>query len=108
MNGTTGRRIATLFACILAAAGCAGGGGGTGGNGGNHGGTPRAGGTATFALPIGEDVNWIFPIENTVGDEPWDLNVEEALWRPLYFAGQGDQPIIDQSLSIANPPQYSD
>jgi peptide/nickel transport system substrate-binding protein len=94
-------------ACALVAAGCGGGSGG-GNSTAGHGGTPEQGGTATFALPVGEDFTWLFPIENTVGDEPWDINVEESLWRPLYFAGQGEQPVIDNQLSIANPPVYSD
>jgi peptide/nickel transport system substrate-binding protein len=71
-------------------------------------GPPVKGGTATFALPVGEDFSWIFPIENQANNEPWDLNVEEALWRPLYFAGQGSKPVIDQALSLANPPVWSD
>lgn len=66
------------------------------------------GGTATFALPVGEDFSWLFPIQNTANDEPWDGNVEEALWRPLYFAGQGAKPVIDPAVSLAYPPVWSD
>ncbi len=71
------------------------------------GGTPVKGGTATFALPIGEDFSWIFPIQNTANDEPWDGTVEEALYRPLYMAGQGSKPVINQALSLAYPPVWS-
>ena len=92
-------------ACLLTVAGCAGQAGGSAA--GHPTGKPIQGGTATFALPIGEDFSWIFPIENQANNEPWDLNVEAALWRPLYFAGQGAKPIIDKSLSIANPPVWS-
>ena len=92
-------------ACLLTVAGCA---GQTGGSAAGHPtGKPVQGGTATFALPIGEDFSWIFPIENQANNEPWDLNVEASLWRPLYFAGQGAKPVIDNSLSIANPPVWS-
>jgi len=107
-GGRLAKRAVLLSACVLLATGCAGGGSSGGGGGGTNGATPVNGGTATFALPIGEDFNWIFPIENEVGNEPWDLNVEEALWRPLYFAGQGTNPVIDEDLSIAYPPVYSD
>ncbi len=71
-------------------------------------GPPIRGGTATFALQVGQDFSWIFPIENTANDEPWDLNVEESIWRPLYYAGTGADPTIDQSLSLAYPPVWSD
>jgi peptide/nickel transport system substrate-binding protein len=66
------------------------------------------GGTATFALAVGQDFSWIFPIENQANNEPWDLNVEEALYRPLYFAGDGTSPTIDYPLSLADPPVWSD
>jgi len=71
-------------------------------------GPPVKGGTATFALQVGQDFSWIFPIENEANNEPWDLNVEEAIWRPLYFAGDGSKPVIDQALSLAYPPVWSD
>jgi peptide/nickel transport system substrate-binding protein len=89
---------------LLIVAGC------TGHSGGGHqaAGPPVKGGTATFALPVGEDFSWLFPIQNTANDEPWDGNVEEALWRPLYFAGQGSKPVIDQAISLAYPPVWSD
>ena len=66
------------------------------------------GGTATFALAIGQDFSWIFPIENEANYEPWDLNVEESLYRPLYFAGDGTSPTIDYPQSLAYPPVGSD
>jgi peptide/nickel transport system substrate-binding protein len=71
-------------------------------------GAPIKGGTATFALAVGQDFSWVFPIENQVNNEPWDLNVEEALYRPLYFAGDGTSPTIDNQLSLAYPPVWSD
>ena len=109
-SSTTSRRGArrlmavTGVACMLAVAGCA---GQAASSGGGRGGTPVKGGTATFALPIGEDFSWIFPIENQNNNEPWDMNVEASMWRPLYFAGQGAKPVIDQSLSLAYPPVWS-
>ena len=75
---------AAAAACLVAA-GCT----GTATNSGSSSGPPVKGGTATFALAVGQDFSWIFPIENQANNEPWDLNVEEALYRPLYFAGDG-------------------
>ncbi len=109
-SSTTSRRGArrlmavTGVACLLAVAGCA---GQAASSGGSRGSSPVKGGTATFALPIGEDFSWIFPIENQNNNEPWDMNVEASMWRPLYFAGQGAKPVIDQSLSLAYPPVWS-
>jgi peptide/nickel transport system substrate-binding protein len=91
-------------ACLLAAAGCA----NTSTTSSSPSGPPIKGGSVTFALSVGEDFSWILPIQNEVNDEPWDLNVEEALYRPLYFAGDGAKPIIDNSISIAYPPVWSD
>jgi peptide/nickel transport system substrate-binding protein len=66
------------------------------------------GGTATFALAVGQDFSWMLPIQNEANDEPWDINIEEAMYRPLYFAGNGTSPTIDNQLSLAYPPVWSD
>src|SRR5579875_1193290 len=84
--------IAVGAACLLAAAACT---------------SQATGQKGPSGLPVGEDFSWIFPIENQANNEPWDLNVEEAIWRPLYFAGQGARPVIDQALSLAYPPAWS-
>jgi peptide/nickel transport system substrate-binding protein len=70
-------------------------------------GPPIKGGTATFALPVGQDFSWLFPIENVANDEPWEFNVEDVIWRPLYFEGVGANPIINERLSLAYPPVWS-
>jgi peptide/nickel transport system substrate-binding protein len=67
----------------------------------------KKGGVASYALPIGEDFSWILPIENTANYEDWDSNVEGGMWRPLYFAGNGSQTGINTTLSLAEPPVYS-
>jgi peptide/nickel transport system substrate-binding protein len=103
------RRLAatTGAACLLAVAGCISQPAATA-NGSHAAGPPVKGGTATYALAVGQDFSWIFPIENQANNEPWDLNVEEAIWRPLYFAGDGTKPVIDQAISLAYPPVWSD
>jgi len=70
-------------------------------------GKPISGGTASYALPIGEDFTWMFPIENQANYEDWDSNVEGGMWRPLYFAGNGSKTGIDYALSIGQRPVYS-
>jgi peptide/nickel transport system substrate-binding protein len=65
-------------------------------------------GTVTFALQPTDSFSWMLPFENSANLEPWEMSTDESLWMPLYFPGQGDKPIINYSLSIGNPPVYSD
>jgi len=64
--------------------------------------------TATFALGTGEDFTWLFPIENAANAEPWDWEVSQMLWLPLYFGGAAGKPVVNERLSLANPPSWSD
>jgi peptide/nickel transport system substrate-binding protein len=66
------------------------------------------GGTATFALQPTDDFSWMLPLENSDNEEPWELSTDESLWLPLYFPGDGSKPVINYSLSLGNPPVYSD
>jgi peptide/nickel transport system substrate-binding protein len=65
------------------------------------------GGTATFALQVTDEFTWLFPYENAAANEPWEQGVENALWPPLYFEGDGASPTVDYTLSLAYPPVYS-
>lgn len=66
------------------------------------------GGTATYALQATDSFSWMLPYENSANEEPWELSTDEGMWRPLYFEGQGDRPVINTKLSLAYPPVYSD
>lgn len=66
------------------------------------------GGTATYALQATDTFNWMLPYESDAAEEPWVLSTDEGMWRPLYFEGQGDHPTINERLSLAYPPVYSD
>ncbi len=69
---------------------------------------PKArGGTATFALQATDSFSWMLPFENSANEEPWQLSTDEAMWRPLYFEGQGSAPVINYKLSLAYPPVFS-
>lgn len=70
--------------------------------------TATSGQTVTFAYQVGNDFTWLFPIENAANAEPWDWNVTIALWLPLYAEGQGAAPVINNRLSLAYPPVWSD
>lgn len=71
------------------------------------GGKPLSGGTASYALAAGDDFSWMLPLENQANYEPWELNVEGDMWRPLYFAGGPGTTGIYNKFSLAYPPVYS-
>jgi peptide/nickel transport system substrate-binding protein len=70
-------------------------------------GTPTAG-TITWAEPPGSAPTWILPIEPSADFTVYsadDFSYES--WRPLYWTQSGTSPAIDQSLSLAYMPTYS-
>ncbi len=89
--------------------------GGSGSSGGIYGtlpkvgGTPVKGGTLTFGQLSGSTPTWIFPITpaanaSVYGAYPF-IN---QMWLPLYNGPAGGTPAIDQSISLAQLPVYSD
>jgi peptide/nickel transport system substrate-binding protein len=70
-------------------------------------GTPTAG-TITWAEPPGSAPTWIFPI--TPGADFTVYSTDDfsyESWRPLYWTQSGTSPKIDQALSLAYLPTYS-
>jgi len=68
-----------------------------------------SGGTATFAELTGLPPNYIFPMDSL----PYFsfnniLFLQFLLYRPLYFFGVGTDPVLNNTVSIANAPVYSD
>lgn len=70
-------------------------------------GPSAAAGTVTYAHGVGDQFSWILPLPNQANYDPWDQYTEASMWRPLYYAGQGAKPIINQQLSLAYPPVWS-
>ena len=73
--------------------------------------TPVNGGTATFALPPASYANYIFPFmagPNGLSEySTYNVNdFQFLLYRPLYWFGQGTQPYLNKSLSLAYLPVY--
>ena len=98
---------AVVGAAALVAAAC------TSGNvalskGSSTGGTPLAGGTASYSLTVNDQYTWMLPLENEANTESYDGNVEGDMWPWLYFVGNGANTGINYALSVANPPVYSD
>jgi peptide/nickel transport system substrate-binding protein len=64
--------------------------------------------SATFAEPPGATPNFIFPFYPA---QLCSINniaqLQYLLYRPLYFPGVGNQPVINNSLSLAPQPTFS-
>ncbi len=93
-----------VAAASLVAAGCASNGGSTPATGG----TPVQGGTAVFAEPPSDVPNYIFPFTSSSYISIVNLDdFSMLLYRPLYWFGDNGQPVVNGSLSLANPPTFS-
>jgi len=72
------------------------------------GGTPVAGGTATYALPPSTVPNYIFPFDSSTYFSVVNAEYFQYLmYRPLYWFGNGSSPTLNTSLSVAEAPQYT-
>jgi peptide/nickel transport system substrate-binding protein len=71
-------------------------------------GKPVSGGVATFALPASAVPDWIFPFIDSAHSSIDNRNqFEYLMYRPLYWFGDNGEPVTNSSLSLANPPAYS-
>lgn len=63
----------------------------------------------TFALPPAVIPNYLFPIMSAAHFSNVNrYQFQALLYRPLYWFGKGDQPTINESLSLADLPVFSD
>jgi peptide/nickel transport system substrate-binding protein len=70
-------------------------------------GTAHAG-TLTWAEAPGTAPTWIFPVTPGANFSTGTINTFQYLmWRPLYWYGNGVRPVVVPSMSLANPPVYS-
>ena len=99
----TGAAAAAL-ALIAAACGPA----SAGSSAGTVGTTAVDGGTATYATEPDLNVNYIFPFvsPNYIDVSNTD-DFQYLMYRPLYWFGQGTQPYLNTSLSLADKPVFS-
>jgi len=71
-------------------------------------GIPTTGGTVTFAENQSSGtINWIFPLNSLAVDLPSNVDFQYLQWEPLYWFGQRGSLTPDPSLSLAEPPVYS-
>jgi peptide/nickel transport system substrate-binding protein len=95
---------AAAAALALAAAGCAGSSPGAPASGGK----PVLGGTAVFAEQPAATPNYIFPYVSSAYISTINVfDLQSLLYRPLYWFGNNGQPVVNDSLSLANPPTFS-
>jgi peptide/nickel transport system substrate-binding protein len=98
-----GMLAAGVAALSLAAAGCAGTSNGTSASG-----APVTGGTAVLAEPPSTTPNYIWPFTPSADFSDINTwNLQNLMYRPLYWFGQNGQPSVNNTLSVANPPVYN-
>lgn len=65
-------------------------------------------GTITWAMAPGATPNWIFPVIPSANNSVYNaFTFINEMWRPLYWQVKGVVPQIEQDLSVANTPQWS-
>jgi peptide/nickel transport system substrate-binding protein len=70
--------------------------------------TPIAGGAVTFAESPGAAPNYIFPMDALQYFSTSNLaQFQYLMWRPLYWVGDGAKVVVNDKLSLANAPVYS-
>ena len=69
--------------------------------------TRVTGGTAYFAEAAGASPNYIFPLTPGADFSVANAQFDYLMYRPLYFFGVGNKAELNSSLSLANPPVYS-
>jgi len=83
--------------------------GSAGNSGSTTGGAVQNGGTVTFALPADSTANYIFPLFPPSAYLSYNIyDLQDLLWKPLYWFGQTGSVTLDPSLSLARAPVYSD
>jgi peptide/nickel transport system substrate-binding protein len=71
-------------------------------------GTPHAG-TVTVAWPPNDAPDYIFPVTPGADYSVFTIDgFQYQMWKPLYFTTNGVSPEIVPSMSIANPPVWTD
>jgi peptide/nickel transport system substrate-binding protein len=91
-------------ALALVAAGC----GGSSGGSSSAGSTAVKGGTAVWAEQPSAPPTYIFPYMSSAVISNVNLfYFQYLMYRPLYWFGNGDQPTVNTSVSLANPPVFN-
>jgi peptide/nickel transport system substrate-binding protein len=69
---------------------------------------PVTGGTAVLAEPPATTPDYIWPYTPSAAFSDINTdNLQYLLYRPLYWFGLNGQPVVNNSLSLANPPMFN-
>lgn len=72
-------------------------------------GRPVEGGVATFAEPPNTTPNYIFPFMSTAVFSVYNVSdFQYLMYRPLYWFGDHGKPVLNDRLSLADYPTFSD
>jgi peptide/nickel transport system substrate-binding protein len=100
--------MATIAGCGAAAIALVVGACGSSGSSSSSGGTKQAGGVATYALPPSTTPNYIFPLASSTFFSVANISyLQDYMYRPLYWFGNGTQPTLNPSISLADQPVYN-
>jgi peptide/nickel transport system substrate-binding protein len=70
--------------------------------------TPIKGGTAVWAEQPAMQPTYIFPYVDSTNISNVNLfNLQYLLYRPLYWFGVGEKPVVNYKISVAKPPTIS-
>jgi peptide/nickel transport system substrate-binding protein len=70
--------------------------------------SPVSGGTATWAEPPSATPNYIFPfVSSAYNSVTNESQFQFLMYRPLYWFGNGSQPTLNATLSVANYPTFN-
>ena len=65
-------------------------------------------GTITWAMPAEATPDWIFPVIPSAYYSVYNaFTFIDEMWRPVYWTVNGVVPEVEQNMSIANEPKYS-
>jgi peptide/nickel transport system substrate-binding protein len=70
-------------------------------------GTPVPGGTITYPIISGAQPTYIMPVLPGADFTTVNSDFQIPMFRPLYWTDVGNRPVIDQTLSLAQLPVYS-
>jgi peptide/nickel transport system substrate-binding protein len=71
-------------------------------------GAPVTGGTAVLAEPPATTPDYIWPYTPSASFADINTdNLQYLMYRPLYWFGVNGQPVVSNSLSLANPPMFN-
>jgi peptide/nickel transport system substrate-binding protein len=100
--------LVVAAACVTALAACSSSSSSSNSSSSQTSGTPESGGTATFAELPATTPNYIFPFVSSAYISVSNLNLFQYLmYRPLYWFGNGSQPTVNTTKSLANLPVWS-